>query len=86
MDQYGNLESAHMANKLMSRPLTNKNDRSDNFRNNSNSNHRKLKPAAESSFGQLGTRNKLWVASLNDIGDHQVSQPALSNFNSILNQ
>ena len=75
-----------MTAKIMDRPLTNNNERKEGLRKNSNSNHRKLKPAAESSFGKLGTRNKLWVASLNDIGEHQISQPALSNFNSILHQ
>lgn len=39
---------------------------------NSLSNHRRLKPP-QSSFGQLGARNQLWVESLKDLGDHQLS-------------
>ena len=64
MDQYHNIEVAQAAARIMDRP---KNERREGFRNNSNSNHRRLKPAAESSFAQLGNRNKLWVASLHDM-------------------
>lgn len=52
---------------------------------NSLSNHRRLKPA-QAAFGQLGPRSNLWVESIKDLGEHQLSQPALTNINSILQQ
>ena len=52
MDQFRNIESAHISAKIMDRPTTYSDSRDAasgaGLRNNSNSKHRKLKPTAES--------------------------------------